>query len=127
MYTEILIKASIDNEKVTPEVEAVLQYLFNDVSIPNHIQLPVHPFFRSDRWPCVGHCSSFYHVPWVNSKYGGDYGSYYIFSRSDLKNYDNEIEAFFDWIDPYLDEEKGMCIGYSWYEEDLSPTLVYKK
>lgn len=27
-----------------------------------------------------------------------------------------EIESFFDWIDPYVDEPLGKCVGYIWNE-----------
>jgi transposase InsO family protein len=43
-----------------------------------------------------------------------------------LKNYDNEIKHFIDWLTPYIDQEDGECIGWSWYEEDDKPTLLFK-
>lgn len=50
----------------------------------------------------------------------------YIFSRSDLKNYDDEIAEFFNWFSPLTTAEPGKCIGYSWYEEHDSPIFIYK-
>ena len=44
----------------------------------------------------------------------------------DFKNYDGEIEKFFNWIKQYL--YKGwdkQFIGYSLYEEAIEPTLYY--
>ncbi len=118
MYTEILIKACVKND-IPDQVENVLQYLFNNKEKP--IILPNHSFFLCPRWSCIGRGCSYYHIPWITSRYSDGY----IFSRSDLKNYDNEIENFFDWIKPFLSGPKGLCIGYWWYEEDQKPTLVY--
>lgn len=123
MYTEILIKADVD-ENAPQEIRWVLEYLFNNVRLPLDFEMPEHEFFSEDhRWRAIGTCNSYYHIPWTNSRYMENR----IFSRSDLKNYNNEVELFFDWIDPYLDESSGQCIGYKWYEEDTEPTLVYKQ
>ena len=118
MYTEIIIKARI-KESIPKEVRKTLEYLFNGDECPSI--LPVHPFFNLPRWDSIGKCSSFYHIPWADSKYEKDY----LFSRSDLKNYDGEIEAFFSWIKQYVNETPETCIGWSWYEENPSPTLIY--
>ena len=58
--------------------------------------------------------------------FGGDeYGiGSALFSRSDLKNYDREIELFFDWLRPLTCALPGDCIGWQWYEEHDEPTLV---
>ena len=44
-----------------------------------------------------------------------------------IKNYNNEIEEFFEWLMPYIDGEEGDFIGYSRYEETKELTLVYLK
>lgn len=118
MYTELIFKADV--KKILPtDVEAVLQHLFNGDVLPSN--LPEHPLFGLPRWTMIGRGCSYYHVPWVNSKYSEGY----IFSRSDLKNYDGEIEAFIDWIRPYLDEHPEKCVGWMWYEELDAPVLIY--
>jgi hypothetical protein len=119
-YTEILIKTSVT--KILPaDVEAVLQYLFNDGDAPG--KLPAHPFFECGRWRMIGRCSSYYHIPWSTSRYAEER----LFSRSDLKNYDGEVNKFFDWLMPYIDEPEGKCVGYSWHEEADAPALIRKK
>lgn len=126
MYTELVFKASLIND-VPAEVMAVIDYLFGDGGSDRPEQLPDHPFFNKPRWSCIGRCSSFYHHPsTLNSVYKESSGGPYIFSRSDLKNYDGEIAAFLDWIDPYIYGSVGECIGWSWYEEAEKPTLIYK-
>ena len=45
--------------------------------------------------------------------------------KGDLKNYENEIEFFFDWLMPWIDGCPGDFVGYHRYEEDQVPTLVF--
>ena len=128
MYTEIVIKACIKSniDKVDRDI---LNFMFNrDVDPPD--VLPEHEFFKCDRWDSIGCMSSFYHIPWASSKYSQDY----LFSRSDLKDYGGEIDLFFDYLRPLVNGYRGeespvyadpLCIGYKWYEEYSSPTLVY--
>lgn len=123
MYTELVLKCRI-KESAPDSVKAVINHLFCGADDPE--TLPAHPFFGLTRWNCIGGMSSFYHHPAVvNSVPKFDFtDSNYIFSRSDIKNYDGEIESFIDWIKPYLENEEGECIGWSWYEEELQPTLI---
>lgn len=120
MYTELILKTEVKPD-IPDEAEQVLQLLFNDG--PGPTTLPDHPFFKSERWQMIGACSSYYHIPWSTSRYAEGY----IFSRSDLKNYDSEISKFLDWVRPYLDTLPGDCIGWSWYEEDLKPKLLHNE
>lgn len=54
--------------------------------------------------------------------------SFYLCIRTNLKNYDSEIEHFIDWIMPYLDKyETGQFLGFYRYEEDEQPTLIFYK
>ena len=117
MYTELVLKTEV-NTNLPMDVEAVLQHLFNGADAPE--TLPEHPFFNCGRWPFIGRSSSYYHVPWSTSRYEENY----IFSRSDLKNYDGEIAKFISWLTPYISELNGTCIGWSWYEEEDKPTLI---
>lgn len=125
-YTEILIKAKIKS-CIPDNVRNILMHLF-DSKIEfedEYIKsiLPEHEFFKCPRWHLVGTCCSSYHIPWIDSNYEDGY----IFSRSDLKDYDDEIDKFFDWISDYIDGIPGQCIGYKWHEYDDAPTLAYLK
>jgi hypothetical protein len=128
MYTELVLKCSIRDD-VPADVRAVLNHLFNGADMPK--ALPGHAFFECPRWDFIGKGSSFYHTPFALSKYSdgfeddGRRGGH-IFSRSDLKDYNDEIKHFTDWLMPYIDEPDGMCIGWSWYEEEDVPTLLIK-
>jgi len=131
MYTELVIKAEI-MQHLPYNVGIILDYLFNpnteidiydeDMKIKSDIKLPNHHFFSCSNWDAIGRCSFCYHIPERQSFFDGDY----LFSRSDLKDYDNEIEQFINWITPYLDEPEGKFIGWIWYEEWAKPTFIYK-
>ena len=140
MYTEILIKANIRTD-ISPADRAALDYLFGhtdpDVegvldNTPAPAMLPDHRFFETTRWDSIGSCSSYYHIPKAVN-FWEVCGSaiaprQYLFSRSDLKNYDGEIEAFWDWFRPLVrDYGVRECIGWQWYEEADAPTLIYSK
>lgn len=47
--------------------------------------------------------------------------------KGGTKNYAREIERFFEWLMPYVDGEEGDFIGYSRYEENQQPELIYLK
>lgn len=123
MYTELVLKCQI-KEDAPADVKSVIAHMFCGDDAPE--KLPDHPFFGLTRWNFIGSCSSFYHHPEVvNSCPKFDYTeSQYIFSRSDIKNYDGEIESFIDWLKPYIDAPEGQCIGWLWYEEEQQPTLI---
>lgn len=92
---------------------------------------PDHPLFKTDRWGILLRCDSAY--------FAGDTNSYitredfdlelkyspYLTIRSNLKNYDLEIELFLDWISQYVRYPTGECAGYFRCEECSEPTLIY--
>lgn len=123
MYTELVLKCQI-KANAPEDVMDVIRYMFAGGERPE--KLPEHEFFTLPRWNFIGNCCSFYHHPSVvNSCPKFDYSEgQYIFSRSDIKNYSGEIQAFLDWVKPYIDAMKGQCIGWTWYEEELQPTLI---
>ena len=48
--------------------------------------------------------------------------SWSLIGKGDIKNYDGEIEQFFEWIAPYVTTD---FMGYSRYEEHREPTLFF--
>jgi hypothetical protein len=119
MYTEVLVKAQI-KRNINPSDKCVLDFLFNGIPLPDSINIPDHEFFKCNRWQMIGSCSSYYHIPWPDSGYREDY----VFSRSDLKAYDDEDDKFFDWFKTVVDASAGSVIGWTWYEENDEPSLV---
>ena len=120
MYTELLLKCGIV-PNLNTNVKDVLEFLFNRGKEPN--TLPKHEFFTLSRWTLIGRCSSCYHIPSPVNYYNENV----LFSRSDIKNYEDEIDLFLDWVNPYIDELDEKCIGWIWYEENDSPELIYKQ
>ncbi len=125
MYTELYVSFKVKKE-APKEVTNVLLYLFGEGEEPQI--KPKHDFFDCPRWSMIGKCCSFYFIPFSthNIKLQNVNNSYYVTSRSDLKNYDGEIEAFIDWVKPYIDAEDGEHIGHYRYEEEKTPTLIFK-
>ena len=125
MYTELIFGASL--KKDTPEtVINALKYMIGETEEkPLDFPLP------------DGRCESLF-----------QYGSYYfainepvkkmwldeidkewrISTRSNLKNYEGEIETFLEWIEPYIESGSGNREMYAivLYEEFDEPTIYYK-
>ena len=121
MYTELFVEGGL-KAAAPQEIKNVIYYLF-DQARDDHMKIqpiawPDHPFFTLPRWASIGNCSSFYHVPLSMSTCDEQQGQLYFVSRSDLKNYDNEIAAFLDWLRPYCQTLRGWVL----YEEDEAPT-----
>jgi hypothetical protein len=126
MYTELHFNASL-LRSVPKEVINVLQYMI-DGDILESIETPDHPLFEADRWGIMLRCDSYYFDADTHSTLRFDeiHNGYYLCIRSNLKNYDGEIEKFIDWIHPYLDAFDGDFLGFYRYEEDEIPTLIFK-
>lgn len=126
MYTELVLKIEV-SKKIDESALNIFKYLFCNNNVEPTV-LPDHPFFKCKRWRCVGKSCSFYHHPetinsWAEYEYSP---TIRIFSRSDLKNYDNEIDLFLDWASPYFYNSENSVVGWKWYEEDETPTLIRK-
>ncbi len=119
MYTELLLKCTLRKD-LPPDVEAVLQHLFNGADCP--AVLPAHDVFTHERWRQIGTNSTYYHIPWESSRYHEGY----LFTRSDIKNYSGTLEMFVEWLRPYIDGQPEQVIGWTWYEENNAPTLLLR-
>ena len=126
MYTELIFGAELINE--TPEqVINALKYIIGDLDDkPNDFPLP------EGRCEYLLTGSSYYFG--VNSSVSKMWfdeisKSWIISSRSNIKNYENEIETFLKWIKPYIRSGSGRRNMYAIviYEEASKPTIYYKK
>ena len=129
MYTELHFNAELKGN-VPKNVIDTLKYMINkhnDIDF-DPSQVFKHQLFSTDRWPVMLQCDSYYFSADTNStlRYDDIAKSYFLCIRSNLKNYDGEIEHFIDWIHPYLDELEGDYLGHYRYEEDDIPTLIFK-
>lgn len=123
MYTELFVTARIKDRDNVPQI---LKYMLEGEGEPD-FELPNHPLFQTDRWHFMLRCTSYYFTPITASALKEDPISknWSFVSYSNFKNYDNEVELFFDWLRPYVDDEVGTLIGLHRYEEARKPTLVY--
>lgn len=128
MYTEIYVKAVL-KEDVNVNVIDVLKYMLGMDNIElEDLILPNHSLFTTNNWHYMLRSGSYYHVPYVVSlfEYNNISENYYLVVRSDFKNYQGEVEKFFDWISPHVEKDGDKTfIGYSLYEEDDEPKLYY--
>jgi len=87
-----------------------------------------HPFFRLSRSTTMLTCDSCYFSSESYSTFKFDkYAKAWILCvRCNLKNYNDEIELFLDWVLPYVESEPGNMLGFFRYEYDPVPTLIYK-
>lgn len=122
MYTELIFEG-ITREILCPQIIELLNYFFSE-KIDNlkkfEFELPNHPFFKEGtRWHHLGWMSSYYHLPMSVAQLSSTVweNQYSVFMRCDLKNYENEIENFLDWIKPYMKKFR----GWIWYEEWEEP------
>ena len=125
MYTEIFFRAELRTDVPTKVIDLIRAWITNEV--PDN--LPDHPLFKCDRWGTLLNGGSAYFPTMVSPVFarGGFSHEWELSFNSSLKNYDGEIQQFFDWINPYLRAVPGEFIGYHLYEADEVPTLMLKK
>lgn len=121
MYTELIFGASL--KKDTPqEVIDTIRYMVGDIpTIDNYI-------FEKNRNPLRG-SSYYFGVSNSVSKFWIDEISkeWILSSRANIKNYDQDIQKFLDWIKPYISSGSGSREMYAivMYEESETPTIYY--
>ena len=125
MYTEFNIGVSLSDD-VPQSVIDILRYMTGDINEIDSSVENLHPFFKTERWAILFKCDSYYFDGETHTSFHKDDidNKYHLTVRSNLKNYDNEIELFLDFINPYLDTFD--FLGYMIYEEDRIPTLIFR-
>ena len=126
MYTEIIFGAGL--KKDTPKnVIGVLQRMIDGEDLVDN--LPDHEFFKSQRTWLIRSGGSYYFPGCIEPKFWFDDISknWFLHFRTNIKNYDSEIEKFLDWIKPYIDQGVGSRGFYAivTYEEQNEPTIYY--
>ncbi len=125
MYTLISFTANLKKE--TPEnIIKLLEEMKNNSLHGDYKDLPEHCFFKTERWKMFFTSDSYYFSDKTNCFFYKDRitDSWFLEFKSNLKNYDEEIDKFIDWITPFINEPEGSFIGYKMYEEDKMPTLL---
>lgn len=121
MYTELNIGVNLRSD--TPEnIIDILKHMLED---DEDVCTTDHPLFETERWRFMLRCDSYYFDGHTDSSMVKDNisGEYELNVRCNIKNYDDEIEQFLDFIQPYLESDG--FLGYKRYEEFDDPTLIY--
>ena len=126
MYTEIIFGAGL-KEKIPEVIVSTIKKLVAGEDLKE--STPDHPFFKSER-PWLLHSGGSYYFPGtVEPKFWFDdiAKQWFLHFRTNIKNYDSEIEKFLDWIKPYIEEGVGSRNFYAivTYEESVEPTIYY--
>lgn len=123
MYTKLECNIKIKKDE---ELIKILNYMLN---LQEEIfEIPDHQLFslQDNRWKYMLCCCSCCFTNTSFSDLREDYDNYVLHIDCDLKNYNEEIDNFLDWISGYAtgyDEYE--LIGYTIYEENSIPTLIY--
>lgn len=123
MYTEIYV--NVDLKKETPDnVIRVLKAMC--CMLPDQECSEVLVDYPSG-WKYLFYSGSYYtpNTRCHSLTFDDISNKWSLLGKGDIKNYDGEIKKFFEWIIPYVDGYPGEFIGYSRYEEELKPTLVF--
>jgi len=125
MYTEIRYFGGLKKD-VPEHVPHILRFMVGQpVTEPSN--LPDHPLFKDTRWAYMLNCDSYYFEADTHSTMRfDDIGEQWQLTvQSNLKNYNDEIAKFIDWVSPYVQAMDGQFVGYTRYEEENNPTLIY--
>lgn len=127
MYTQIKVDCRLRDDAPAQVVE-VLRFLANDkVRDDPGFALPDHEFFSCDRWRHILCMSSAYFDDDVTAAFVEIDGQWRLLGCANLKNYDGEIGKFFNWLQPFVDADRGDVIGCHRYEEFEISTPVEKE
>lgn len=132
VYTEIYFRSQVSNWAAD-----IMKYVAETGYNSQRVLLPRDPFFDAPRFPAVFTGRSAYFpggidltiTPSMNDpyeRYGFDSFRWSIVEfRANLKNEDNEILKFFQWIESRVRDNGFM--GYSLHEEDTVPIFYSKE
>ena len=125
MYTELHYNVELRKD-VPAQVIAALEYMLDHCKPEARCD---HPLFKTDRWSVMLSMDSCYFAAETHStlRFDDISDQYYLCVRSNLKNYDSEIEKFIDWMDPYVDAFDGDFLGFHRYEESEDPVIIRKR
>jgi hypothetical protein len=124
MYTELIFGAELKIETPVEVIDA-LKYMLGEIETkPNNFPLPE----GRCEWLFQGGSYYFAINTAVNKMWLDDIDKqWHISTRSNIKNYESEIETFLEWIKPYVDGGSGYREMYAIviYEEASEPTIYY--
>ncbi|NHR04381.1 hypothetical protein HA052_04145 [Chromobacterium haemolyticum] len=122
-YTRIKFRAKL-REDTPANVLAVFDAASRGEA-DNLESLPDADFFKDERWTMVFNGASAYFQTPEKCQVAVEDGLASVSFHSSVKNYDDVIEKFFDWISPYLAETPGGILGeYEWTSDQPETVIV---
>lgn len=125
MYTEFHFNAEL--KKSTPkDIITSLRYMCGESIADSELDLR-HDLFKTKSWRWMLRCESAYFPFKASSSiYMDDFEDRYTLEvKSQVKNYDGEIQLFIDWIMPYVQANGDDLLGFYRHEEFREPILIY--
>lgn len=122
MYTELIFGASLKPNAPNEVIDSVKFMIGEREEVPEGF-----PFDPDTRTFNSGSYYFAVNNP-VNKMWYDEIGEDWRISiRANLKNYEDEIEKFLDWIRPFISQGSGSDEMYAIviYEEDDKPTIYY--
>ena len=124
MYTELMFGADLKKDTPTEVIEA-LKYMIGETE-----EKPINFPLPDGRCEWLFRGASYYFgvsSPVSKMMYDDIGGNWILSTRSNIKNYGGEIEAFLEWIKPYIDSGSGSRDMYAivTYEESDEPKIYY--
>lgn len=124
MYTELIFGANLKKDTPTEVIEA-LKYMIGETK-----KKPINFPLPDGRCEWLFRGASYYfgvNRPVSKMMYDDIGGNWIVSTRSNIKNYEGEIEAFLEWIKPYIDGGSGARDMYAivTYEESDEPEIYY--
>jgi len=124
MFTELIFGAAL-KEGTSSQVIEALKYMIGETKDkPSDFPLP------DGRCAWLLRCGSYSFA--VNNSVSKMWldnidNQWHISTRSNIKNYENEIETFLEWIKPHIDSGSGNNDLYAivMYEDEDTPKLYY--
>jgi hypothetical protein len=128
-YTEFHFNVRLCEDTPKRIINLLKDMIYGDREY-KEIKTPSHPLFtNSQRWYGMLTCDSYYFAADTISTLRFDdlAKQYFLCIRCNLKNYDDEIENFIDWIDPYVEAKSRSFLGFSRPENSEEPIIIRKK
>lgn len=117
-YTELIFGVALKENTPTSVIDT-LHYMVNpNVGEPLHVDFPHQHLLRG--------CSEYFPVEAESRMWQHPIRKrWHISTRSNIKNYNKEIEQFLEWIKPYVESGSGFNDIYAMTicEDDAIPTI----
>jgi len=111
-YTELCVNVGLKKD-MPDEAMLMLKALCSCSTDTGYIDIPDHPFFKTERWHRCLHGVSAYFDGVIVSEFtlGNSHKYNQLSVRSDIKNYTSEFELFLNWLSQYLVPDT-LFVGY---------------